>query len=201
MSYDLRQACTSLVVATLLLLSGCGPSEDPGTDASSVLRRGNQAEPQTLDPHRSEGTAAGNVLRDLYEGLVTEAADGSIEPGVASAWSVSDDGRTWRFALREGLTWSNGDPLTAADFVAGLRRTVDPQTASAYAPVLAPIAGAGEIIAGSAAVESLGVVAPDSQTLEIRLEQPTPYFLDLLTNPSTYPLHQPSFAEYGRDFV
>ena len=89
----------------------------PLAQAAQVLHRGNAAEPATLDPHRSEGVPSGNILRDLFEGLTTEAPDGRIVPGVAQAWQVSDDGRSWTFHLRPDARWSNGDPVTAEDFV------------------------------------------------------------------------------------
>ncbi|MEM9173175.1 MAG: peptide ABC transporter substrate-binding protein [Pseudomonadota bacterium] len=202
-----RSQAASLGLRVLLfssaLLGACsGPPADSPADAdTSVLRRGNLAEPQTLDPPHAEGTAAGAVLRDLFEGLVSEAADGSIVPGAASHWEISEDGLRYRFFLRDNARWSNGDALTAADFVAGFRRTVDPETASRYAPILSPIRGATEIINGTQAIDTLGVLAPDASTVEIELAQPTPYFLDLLTNPTAYPMHRASFERLGKDFV
>lgn len=195
-----------IVLATLsllavLLLASCSGSDDGAPTRAETLVRANIAEPSTLDPHRAEGVSAANVLRDLYEGLVTEAPGGSLEPGAAERWEVSDDGLTYRFRLRDDGRWSNGDPVVAADFEAGIRRTADPDTASGYAQILLPLENAAAVIAGEMPPEALGVEAIDARTLEIRLEQPTPYLLGLLTNPFTYPLHRASYEQFGEQFV
>ncbi len=184
----------------LLLLSLLLASVFPAA-AEQVLHRGNGAEVQTLDPHRAEGVPAGNVLRDLFEGLVIEAPDGRLIPGTAERWEISEDGRLYRFHLRPQARWSNGDPVTAHDFVFGLRRSVDPATGSHYARMLAPVAGARAVIAGELPPERLGVRAIDDHTLEIELEAPTPYFLGLLTHASTYPVHRPSLERHGDRFT
>ena len=110
---------------------------DPAVLAEQqVLRRGNGEEPHTLDPHRATGVPATHILRDLFEGLTTEAPDGTIVPGAAARWNISRDALTYTFYLyRDGL-WSNGDPLTADDFVFSLRRSADPMTASNTAAML-----------------------------------------------------------------
>lgn len=166
-----------------------------------VLHRGNGEEPQTLDPHRAEGVPAANVLRDLFEGLTTTAADGRIVPGAAGRWDISRDGMTYTFYLREDGRWSNGDPLTAGDFVYSFRRSVDPDTATASGRMLAPIEHAGAILAGDRAPDTLGVEALNERTVQIRLENPTPYFLGLLTHASTYPVHRESIERHGDEFV
>ena len=108
-----------------------GPS---GTELAEqqVLHVGNGAELQTLDPHRSEDTSSFNVQLDLYEGLIAESPKGELIPGVAKDWTISEDGKTYVFNLRPEARWSNGDPLTAHDFVFSLRRGVDPKTLSVY---------------------------------------------------------------------
>ncbi len=165
-----------------------------------VLRRGNGAEVQTLDPHKAEGIPAYNILRDLYEGLTIEAPDGKVIPGTAESWEVSEDGKTYVFHIRKNARWSNGDPVTAHDFVYGLRRSVDPATASKYSLILAPILNAEDVIAGKQPVENLGVKALDDYTLEIRLKSSTPYLLGLLNHSSTYPVHKASVEQYGDQF-
>lgn len=205
-----------LGAAILLALSGCGDSRAPGSGRSAgpvggasgderaaeqILRRGNGAEPQTLDPHRAEGVPESNILRDLFEGLVGEAPDGTLVPGAAQSWTISPDGRVYTFRLRPGLSWSNGDPVTAADFVYGLRRSVDPLTLSKYSTILYPIVNAEPIISGEAAPGSLGVEAPDERTVVIRLNAPTPYLLGLLTHSTTYPVHRPSVEQHGDRFA
>jgi len=165
-----------------------------------VLRRGNGAEPDTLDPHRSESTTAAHILRDVYEGLTGEAPDGAVVPAAAERWDISTDGTVYTFYLRKTARWSNGDPVTAGDFVAGLRRSVDPKTGSAYSQILAPLVNAEDVIAGRKPPESLGVDAIDDHTLRIRLVAPTPYLPGLLTHSATYPIHPPSLAAHGERF-
>ena len=165
-----------------------------------VLHRGNGAEVQTLDPHKAEGVPSSNILRDLYEGLTIEAPDGRVIPGAAESWQISDDGRTYTFHLRRNARWSNGDPVTAEDFVYGLRRSVAPATGSKYSQILAPILNAEEVIAGRKPPEALGVEAIDGHTLKITLKAATPYFLGLLNHSSTYPAHRPSVEKHGGQF-
>lgn len=169
--------------------------------AVQVIRRGNGTEPETLDPHRAEGVTAANILRDLYEGLIDEAPDGRLIPGAADRWTISPDGMVYRFHLRPEARWSNGDPVVAADFVYGLRRSVDPATLSEYSAILNPIVNAPEVIRGALPPDQLGVAALDEHTLEIRLRAPTPYLLGLLTHTSSYPVHRPSVEKYGERFT
>jgi len=169
--------------------------------ARQALHRGNGEEPQTLDPHRAEGVPTANILRDLFEGLTTTAPDGRIVPGAAGRWDISRDGMIYTFYLREDGRWSNDEPVTADDFVFSFRRSVDPDTASVYGRMLLPIENAQAILAGDQPPENLGVVALNERTVQIRLDDPTPYFLGLLTHASTYPVYAPSLAEHGDDFV
>lgn len=200
------RAAAALLLA-LVLLAACGPATPPGDGGAAagppgqVLRRGNGAEPQTLDPHRAQGVPESNILRDLFEGLVSEAPDGSLVPGVAERWEVSGDGLVYTFHLRPAARWSNGDPVTAEDFVFSLRRSVDPATLSLYSSILAPLENAAAITRGELPAERLGVRALDPQTLEIRLGAPTPYLLGLLTHSTTYPVHRPSLEQAGERFA
>ena len=205
----------SIVVAGLIILSGLAacserqPQTEPTDDQKPlvtgdhgvVFRRSIAGEPDTLDPHRSEEASTADVLRDLYEGLTTESPDGTILPGVAERWEASEDGLVYQFYLRPDARWSNGDIVTAEDFVAGLRRSADPNTGSSYSQILDPIENADAILAGRAPVETLGVTAIDPQRLEIRLKAPTPYFLGLLSHSATYPIHGPSLALHGAHFA
>lgn len=187
-------------------IGGCsGPSEPTADNAEPadkrVFHRGNGGEPDTLDPHRSEETSGAYILRDLFEGLTTETVNSEVVPGVAKSWEISDGGLRYVFHLRAEARWSNGDPVTAEDFAFALRRTISPATASTYAQVLYPIVNARAINRGESPPESLGVRALDERTLAILLESPTPYFLQLLTHSSTYPVHRPSIEEYGDGFA
>lgn len=171
---------------------------ESGTELAErqVLHRGNGAEPQSLDPHKSEGVPESNLQRDLYEGLTNDSPDG-IVPGAARSWEISADGLTYVFHLREDGRWSNGDPVTAHDFEYGLRRSVDPQTLSNYSIMLTPILNAEQVIAGELPPDALGVRAIDDLTLEIRLNGPTPYLLGVLTHSASYPVHRATVERYG----
>lgn len=196
----------ALALAATMALAACGRQEDrpaPGAGATSapageiVLRRGNPGEPGTLDPHRAEEETSREIIRDLFEGLVTEARDGRLVPGAAESWSVSDDGLTWTFTLRPAGRWSNGDPVVAQDFVAGLRRAVNPATGASSAALLSPVAGASAVIAGQSPPETLGVTAPDARTVVIELASPAPYLLGLLSNTFAFPVHRASLEADG----
>ena len=130
----------------------------PGILADSqVVHRGNGEEPQTLDPHLAQGVPSTNILRDLFEGLATTAPDGRIVPGAAQHWDISRDGLTYTFFLDPAGRWSNGEPVTAADFVWSWRRAVDPATGASYGRMLSPIVNAEAIFAGERPPEDLGV--------------------------------------------
>jgi oligopeptide transport system substrate-binding protein len=196
----------ALALAALVFgTAGCdrpaGPGGEPLKPGVQVLRRGNGAEPFTLDPHRAVSVASLNILRDLYEGLVTTAPDGTPVPGVAEYWDTSADGLTWRFQLRRDARWSNGDPVTAEDFVAGFRRALDPATESGTAGLLGPILNARQVLMRRMPLEDLGVEAPDEHTLIIRLGAPAPWLLELLTHPVSSPVYRPGLQQHGDAFA
>ena len=175
-------------------------AEDAGFDPTT-LRRGNGPEPDTLDPQVARTDAAFTILRDLFEGLTAIGKDGAPVPGAAESWTVSPDGLEYRFMLRAGLRWSNGDPLRAADYVAGMRRLVDPKTASPYAQFIDSVVNAGAITRGEKPVAELGVSAPDDRTVLVRLATPAPYLLGVLAQPGTFPVHGPSLAANGAEYA
>jgi oligopeptide transport system substrate-binding protein len=169
--------------------------------AETVLHRGNGAEPETLDPHKSTGVTEANLIYDLLEGLLVFSPDGQPVPGVAEKWDISDDGKVYTFHLRANAKWSNGDPVTSEDFVYSLRRAVDPVTASDYAPILAPILNAEDIVASKSPTDKLGVEAVDPQTLKITLKAPTPYFLGLLVHHISWPVHKATVEKFGDEWT
>ncbi len=173
----------------------------PAAADQTTLRRGNGADPDTLDPQRARTDSTFNVLRDLFEGLTAVGPDGHAVPAAAGSWTVSADGREYTFHLRDGLRWSNGDALVAGDFVAGMQRLVDPATASQYAQVFESVVNAAAITRGELGVEQLGVSAPDDRTVVIRLANPAPYLLGLLAQPGTFPVHGPTLAAHGMEFA
>ncbi len=192
-------ATLAALLAAVPLLAACGPQ--PETAAPRELRRGNGSEPDSIDPQLARMEAAMTILRDCYEGLVSMGPDGRAIPGAAESWSVSGDGRRYAFRLRASARWSNGDPVVAADFVAAFRRLVDPKTASQYALMLEPVLHAPDIVAGRAPPESLGVSAPDDATLVVELAEPSPYFVAMLSHPSTFPVHRATLSASPQDFA
>ncbi|TDQ84044.1 oligopeptide transport system substrate-binding protein [Dongia mobilis] len=171
-------------------------------EAEMVFHRGNGAEPETINPHKSTGVTEANIEADLFEGLTSYAANGELIPGVAESWEISDDGKTYTFKLRQNAKWSNGDPVTAADFVFGLQDAVNPNTAADYAPILDVIVNAQAIREDTEKdLSKLGVVALDDHTLQITLNGPTPYFLGLLRHPIAYPVHKATVETFGDDWT
>ncbi|HEV7136142.1 MAG TPA: peptide ABC transporter substrate-binding protein [Steroidobacteraceae bacterium] len=203
----MRSAARALVpLLTLAALCGCSRSPGPvpgGTAAqgATILLRGLGAEPDSLDPQKARADEAQRVLRDICEGLTTLDASGGVAPGIAEKWQVSPDGKTYTFTLRHDARWSNGQPVVGADFVAGLRRLVDPGTASQYAEVVDVIANAGDIVAGRKPSDSLGVFAPDPYTVIVRLRTPAPYLPTLLSHPSTCPVNPVALANDGEAYA
>jgi oligopeptide transport system substrate-binding protein len=205
----------TLMVA-LLALGGCGGGQDASTDGSAsntpgselpanfdptIFRRGNGPEPDTLDPQLARTEGAFHILRDAFEGLTSIGPDGSPVPAAAESWTVSPDGLEYRFTLRDGLRWSNGEVLTAGDYVAGMRRLVEPKTASPYAQMLDPVLNAAAITRGEKKPGDLGVSAPDDRTVLVRLATPAPYLLGLLSQPGTFPVHGASLAANGVEYA
>lgn len=159
-------------------------------------------EPASLDPAKVVGLPEAQVARDLFEGLVNQGADGKPEPGVAQSWQTADNKR-YVFKLRENAKWSNGEPVTAYDFVYSWQRLVDPKTLSPFAwfAQMAGIANADGIISGKVPVQKLGVTAPDSHTLVVQLNKPVPFFVNLLANFSLFPVPQKTIEKYGNDWT
>lgn len=176
---------------------GSGGASGAGRSSQATLFRGNGPDPDSLDPQKARTVEAQNILRDVFECLTSVARDGGVAAGAASAWHASPDGRTYTFELRPQARWSNGDPLAASDFVAGLRRLADPATASPYAQVIEAIVNARDIVSGRKPPSALGVFAPDEATVVVTAEAPTPYLPALLSHPSTAPVHRPTLARYG----
>ncbi|MBY5930139.1 peptide ABC transporter substrate-binding protein [Halomonas sp. DP8Y7-3] len=150
----------------------------------------------------SGGIWESQILMDVYEGLVKKSPEGKVLPGMASDWQVSEDGKTWTFSLREDARWSDGEPVTAEDFVFGWRHLLDPANASKYAYMLYPLVNAREVNTGELPLEELGVESrDDGRTLVVQLNQSTPYFLQLLTHYTAYPQPQHTFEQYGKEYV
>ena len=173
-------------------LIGCDPPQSPAT--AEVLRRGLSGEPATLDPAEAADTFSYEVMDDLYEGLTSESPAGAVIPGVASSWTVSPSGTQYTFELRPDAQWSNGKRVRAQDFIAAWQRTLDPKRGSPVADNLRLILNAPAIIAGKAPVSTLGVEARGDAVLIVNLEQPAPYFPQLLSHSAAYPIYTDASA-------
>ena len=200
--------------ATSFFLTGCGDksaSDKPATNSqegkapaeggelheTQTITISNGTEPATLDPHLASGVPESNIIRQMLVGLTMSDSKGNTVPGMATEWS-SDDNKVWTFKLRDAK-WSNGDPVTAHDFVYSFRRLTSPENAGDYASYLEglKVVGASEILAGKAAVDTLGVKAIDDKTLEVTLTEPVPYFPDAMIHSSVKPVHQKTIETHG----
>ena len=169
--------------------------------AADELRIGNGGEPLTLDPHRYNLNLEEKILADLFEGLTAHDADGRIVPGAAESWTTSADGLVWTFRLRRDGRWSDGQPVTADDFVYSFRRLLAARTAASLAYFLYAIDGAQAVNAGEAPGDRLGVQALDDHTLEIRLAKPFPFLAERLIYPTGFPVPKHIIEVHGDDWV
>ncbi len=189
-----RFLAISLLLACGTGFAGCQPpatewlgTTRPRHDTNEIWIN-NSTEPEWLDPNRCSDSGGGEIIWNTFEGLV-QADPKTLEPrpAIAHSWDISDDGRTYTFHLRPS-TWSDGTPLTAHDFVYSFRRLVTPQTASKYASNGFIFKGGAAIGKGEASPDTLGVSAPDEETVIIQLENPLPYFLNFLSFYSFMPI-------------
>lgn len=155
-----------------------------------VLNLAIGSEPPTIDPALATDSTSGAIIKNVFEGLTHIDAEATIQPGVAESWEVSEDGLVYTFTLREGATWSNGDPVTANDFEFAWKRVLNPETASQYASIMFVIEGAEAYNSGEGDADSVGVKAVDERTLEVTLANPTAYFMDLTSFYTFMPVHQ-----------
>ncbi len=158
---------------------------------------------KSMDPQVNTDVEGSDVLRNLFEGLYNEDAEGGLVPGVALEHSVSEDQKTYTFTLRDDAKWSNGDPVTAQDFVYSWRRLADPATASEYAwyMELMQVENAEAVIAGDMPPEELGVKAVDDTTFEVKIATPLPYFPQMVVHASTFPVHKATLEEHGDNWT
>jgi oligopeptide transport system substrate-binding protein len=195
-------AC-AVVAAAAGIVAAVGTGRQPASGAPEPMtwHRGALGDPGSLDPHKATTLIEGNVLAELFEGLVTRDAKGELIPGVASSWTVGSDGMVYTFALRPDARWSNGDKVTAEDFVFAFRRLLAPTTGAPYANILYTLKNAAKVNKGVLPGEALGVRALGEESLEIELEHPAPYFISQLTHITAKPLHRASVEAYGTSFT
>lgn len=169
---------------------------------ANTLNIHNGGDPASLDPHKLSGVWENRIVGDIFEGLVTEDKGAQEIPGQAESWTVSDDGLVYTFMLRDGIKWTDGKAVTASDFLFALQRLMNPNTAAKYAYLQYPIKNAKAINEGKIKdLNELGVKALDDKTLQITLEQPTPYFIGALAHYTAYPLPKHVLEAKGDDWV
>ena len=186
----------------LILLVSCGENISPVDSGleNQILHLGNGSEPQGLDPHIVTGVPEHHILIALCEGLTSSNPMGGMPlPGMAESWNISEDGRTYTFNINKDAKWSNGDPVTAVDFVWSWKRVLTPSLGSQYTDMLYYVEGAKDFYNGIIDdFDNVGVKAINETTLEVVLENPTPFFLGLLSHYSTWPVHKGTVLAHGK---
>ena len=201
MNPAINKSCGNAAVAVLLTSLGYAqaasvpPNTVLATEQSITINNGTEV--ASLDPHKTEGVPESDVITNLLEGLVSTDNQGHLVPGVAQQWQ--QQGNVWTFTLRPDARWSNGDPVTAADFVYSWQRLVDPKTASPYASYLqyGHVLNIDEILAGKKPPSALGVKALDDHRLQVTLSQPVPYFIAMTENTALKPVHRQTVEQWG----
>ena len=189
-----------MLLCTALTACIGGESNVEIGNREGVLHYGNGSEPQGLDPHVVTGVPENHLIRALFEGLaVKNPWTLEPEPGVAESWDVSEDGRTIVFHINPQARWSNGDPVTAEDYVWSWMRALHPDTGNLYAYMLFPVRNA-EAFSKREITDfgEVGVKAPDPLTLVVTLSEPTPYFIQLMDHYSTFAVHRPTVEKFGK---
>lgn len=189
--------CLCVYGVASLFLSSCGE----GRERADLVFI-NSAEVETLDPALVTDQVSMRISEALFEGLCRGTADGTPEPGCAERWEVSEDKKTYTFFLRKGLKWSNGDPVTAHDFVRSWKRVLTPETASDYASQLYPLLNAKDYHEGKITdFSQVGVKALDDLTLQTVLENPIPYWIDLAAFLTLSPVHVSTVEKFGGAWI
>ncbi len=197
-----RAALLATAAFALILASGCGKKDSASSrsadgSAPKILRVGNGAEPTDLDPHVVTGVGEHKIITSLIEGLVTYSKDGDTAPGVAERWDISEDGLTYTFHLRENAKWSNGDPVTAHDFVGSFKRILTPTLGAEYSYKLFHLVGAEEFNLGKLTdFSQVGAKALDDRTLQLTLKHRTPFLLESLKHYAWFPVHLPTVQKF-----
>ena len=190
------------LVAALVALVGCKPKEDTASQMAKagILVINNNAEPSGLDPQEVTGLLESRIVYSLFEGLVNyDPVDLHPIPGVAESWTMAPDGKTWTFKLRANARWSNGDAVTAQDFLFSFQRMLSPKFGAEYASMLHCVRGAKGFNEGKLKdFKQVGFKATDARTLVIELDNSVPYFLQLICHHSWLPVHPPTILKFGQ---
>jgi oligopeptide transport system substrate-binding protein len=200
-----RQFCSILCALSLLLFAGCGRRETRVElgDREQILQLGSGTEPQELDPHLTTGVTEYHIEMALFEGLAIEdPVDLHPIPGVAESWDISPDAKIYTFHLRKNARWSNGDPLTAHDFLESFKRILTPSLASEYAYMHFVVKNAEAYNEGKITdFNQVGYKVLDDYTLQVTLENATPYFLYLLSHQTWFPVPLSVIRKYGDPYL
>ena len=178
-------------------------SESESSAKRDNIFRLNFSDPPTFDPALVTDTTSASIIVEIFSGLVTLNKDLEIIPDLAESWDISDDGKKYTFNLREGIKFSNGDPVKASDFKWAIERASNPDTGSLNAEVyLGDIVGVKEVIeSGGSLTEVSGLKAIDDNTLEITIDEPKTYFLAKLTYPTAFVLSKDYIEKQGEDWI
>ncbi|RLQ23380.1 peptide ABC transporter substrate-binding protein [Seongchinamella sediminis] len=191
-----------LILAIAVLLTACtgGETNVERGNREGILHFGNGSEPQGLDPHVVTGVPENKLIRALFEGLaVKNPYTLEPEPGVAESWDVSADGKTVTFHINPEARWSNGEPVTAGDYLWSWERALNPAMGNLYAYMLFPIVNSEAYAKGELDdFDQVGIKAPDDQTLVVKLNAPTPYFIQLMDHYSTFAVHPETILKHGK---
>ena len=187
-------------IPVLLLACGGGESNVVQGNRDGILHYGNGSEPQGLDPHVVTGVPENHIIRALFEGLaVKNPYTLEPEPGVAESWDISEDGRTVTFHINPEAKWSNGEAMTAQDYVWSWQRALNPAMGNLYAYMLYPVRNAEVFATGQLDdFSQVGVKALDDLTLQVTLNERTPYFIQLMDHYSTFALHRATIEKFGK---
>jgi len=197
-------ACGSKAGGTADASAAVSDSSAAAQDGSNALNVMVEVEVESLDPQVATDGTSFEVIADFTDGLKQMDADGKVVNALCADESVSEDGLTYTFKIRDDAKWSNGEPVTAADFVFGWQRAVDPALASEYSYMMSDIGqikNAAAIIAGTMDKSQLGVTAVDDKTLQVQLEVPVSYFDQLLYFPTFYPVNEKFFESCGASYA
>lgn len=204
----MKKVSAVLIICALIfstVLAGCSKDQgaetkaDAGTKTDAVketkpkiLLYNNSKEPTSIDPPIGFDQISYDIVNNVFEGLTRLGKDQTPEPAMAKEWKIAPDGKKYTFTLRDGIIWSNGDPVKAADFEFAWKRLLDPKTASDAAFLAYPIEGAEAFNSGKGTVNDVKIKALDDKTLEVTLAQPASWLIGMVSSPAFFPVHKPT---------
>ncbi|MEB5773849.1 peptide ABC transporter substrate-binding protein [Aeromonas caviae] len=203
----MKKSLIAGAVAALLTLPVLAAQVPEGTQllpaTQQVFVRNIGTEPASIDPQMVEESAGSDVVNDLFEGLYTLDGNGKLQAAGALGYELDATGTVYTFKLRPDAKWSNGEPVTAADYVYGWQRAADPKNASNYAWFieLTGVANASDVVQGKQSPDALGIKALDDYTLQITLKNPVPFFLKTLSHYTTFPAPKATIEKFGHEWV